>query len=208
MSNDTSVNAASAGTSVATQIAMLAVESEQADYEAQSAIRESELTSKREHDKDQIADIRDKAGKLLVDGLVTGGLMMASSAMQVGAANARYDANKANSDLNHPTAETAPPDELASTVVSSNATADLFKAASTFLDGSARTSDLAFNSAVTNKDADAASDGNLSDEAKARADDANAARLRALSQLDGKLAIAQDLLRSEADTMHLLIRPA
>jgi hypothetical protein len=208
MSNDTSVNATSSGTTIATQIAMLAVESEQADYDAQSSIREAERASKREHDKEQIATIRDKAGTLLVDGIVTGSLMMASSGAQVGSACARYDANRANTALKHPGLTTETPANLANTVAVSNKTADLFTAASTFLNGASRTSDLVFNSAITNKDADAAAEGNAAEDAQTRSDDANAARLRALSQMDDKVSIAQELLSSDAETMHMLIRPA
>jgi hypothetical protein len=83
-----------------------------------------------------------------------------------------------------------------------------FKAASTFFEGGAKTSDLVFNSVVTNKEADAAAEGNAAEDAQTRSDDANAARLRALSQMDDKVSIAQELLRSDAETMHMLIRPA
>jgi hypothetical protein len=208
MSNKTNVNAASSGTNVATQIAMLAVESEQADYEAQSSIREAEQASKREHDKDQIADIRGKASMLLADGIVTGGLMVASSAAQFASANAKYEADSADVDLSTGDKATGEAVDVAATKAAATAEATRYTAASTLLNGSAKTTDLVFNSATTNKDADAAEAGNAADEAKSRADDANAARLRALSQLDAKLSIAQDLLRSDADTMHLLIRPA
>jgi hypothetical protein len=193
MSNESNVSATSCGASMATQIAILAVESEQADYEAQTSIRDAERAAKREHDKEQIAAIRDKASTLLVDGVVTGSLMMASSAAQFAAAGSKYDADVAGAGASKAAA---------------TATATRYTAGSTLLNGLAKGNELAFQSVVTSKDADAAAEGNAAEEAQTRADDANAARLRAQSQLDLKLSIAQDLLRSDADTMHMLIRPA
>jgi hypothetical protein len=208
MSTESNVISANSATSMATQIAILAVESEQADYEAQSTIRDAERASKCEHDKEQIATIREKAGDLLADGIVTGSLLMAASAAQLGTANARYDANKANTALEDRNLDPNAAPGLAATKNTGNLVADWYAAAPTFLQGGAKTSDLVFNSVVTNKEADAAGEGNLAQDAQTRADDANAARLRALSQLDGKLSIAQEMLSAEAETMHMLIRPA
>jgi hypothetical protein len=208
MSTDTSVNTTSSGTSIATQIAMLAVESEQADYEAEGAIRDAERASKREHDKEQVNTIREKADDLLADGIVSGSLLVGSSVAQVGAADAKYDADTANGQLKYGTIDSNTAPELAQTAASSTATSSYFTAASTFLQGASKTSDLAFNAVTTTKDADAAEEKNLAEDAQSRAEDANAAQRRGLSQLDDKLAIAEELVRSDAETMSMLIRPA
>jgi hypothetical protein len=190
MSTDTSTGATSAATSIATQIAILEAESEMAAYQAETVIREAERASKREHDRLQGEALRDKARDLAIGGVVTGGLMIASSAVQFAAANAQYDAA---------TTGEGPAAELA---------AKRYAATSTFLQGSAKTSEPMFAAIVTSDEACAAAQGQAAQEAQARAEDANASRSRALSQLDAKLAIAQELLRSDADTMHMLIRPA
>jgi hypothetical protein len=208
MSNDTSIGATNSGTSIATQIAILQVESEQADYEAQTSIRDAERATKRQHDKEQVAAIRSKAGTLLANGIVTGSLMVMSSAAQFASASSKYEADTADVDLSTGDEGTGEAIDLAATKATATATATRYTAVSTFLNGGAKTTELAFSSVTTSKDGDAAAGGNAADEARARADDANAARQRALSQLDAKLSIAQDLARLDAETMHMLIRPA
>ena len=83
-----------------------------------------------------------------------------------------------------------------------------FGAASTLLGGTTKVSDLAFGAAEMNDDAHALDEAHAAENAKGRADDAAAAGQRTQAQLDQKLAVIQELMRSDAETMRNLIHPA
>jgi len=196
MRTESGVDATYGGLSYATQLAILEAASEQADCESDRVIRDAERAERREHLEQQVQALRDKAGHLALEAVVVGGLQIGSGVVQLVGAEASYDHDVAKAEKRELDA------------ASSSLHANRYAATSTFLTAGARSSELVFTSMTNSDDAHAVAQAAQSEDARARAEDAEAARQRARSQLDQKLEIVEQLIESEAETAHTLIRPA
>jgi hypothetical protein len=197
------------GLSLETDLAILQVESEQANYASDSAILEAARAAKRAHDREQVDDLRDKASHLMTSGIVQGALLVGSGVTQALSATSQYaaDMDRAHTAANCPDACKVAP-TLTEEGAAAQRNANLCGAAAKTLEGGSKATDLAFNSIATGDDADAAAASHEAEDAKCRADDAASARQRDQARLDQNISVIEEMLRSDHDTMRNLLRPA
>jgi hypothetical protein len=198
----------SGATSLSGQLAILEMAAEDEAYKADAAIRDSARESQRQHDQQQSQALRDKASTLLESAWVVGGLEVASGAAQIGSACSQFTSDTATLAAADRPDDCLLKSDLGLEAAAASRDAKYWAATAAFLNGSTKAVDTAFSSAESNDEADAADQGHLAENAKGRADDAEAACQRTQSQLDQKLTVIEELMRSEAETMRNLIHPA
>jgi hypothetical protein len=189
-------------------LALLEVTAEDQSYQADSLVRDAAREAQRQHQQQQAQAMRDKASALLESAWVTGTLEVASGAAQVASACSQY-----SSDVTKLAADERPDGcglerDLSLQSAAASRDAKLWGAASSFLGGSVKVSDMVYGSLEANHDADATNEAHLADEAKSHADDAASACQRSQAQLDQKLTMIEGLMRSEEETMRNLIHRA
>lgn len=207
MSTTAIVHSSGQGMSLETDLAILEVENEQVSYQADSAVLEGARAAKREHDREQVESLHDKANNLLASGITQGVLLVGSGAVQGLSATSQYNADMDRARSAEQCGKTGAP-TLTTAGAAAQRNASWYGATGRGMDGVAKGMDLAFSAAATNDDADAANASHEADNAKWRADDAAAARQRDQSHLDQGLSVAQEMLHSDQETMRNLLRPA
>ncbi len=197
------------GMSFETDLAMLEIQNEQVTYQADSGLLEAARAAKREHEREQVDELRDKASNLLASGITQGLLLVGSGAAQGLGAASQYGADMDRAKTAEQAGATCKETPvLTATGAAAQRGANSYGAASKGLDGLAKGADLAFNAVAANNDADAADASHEAEDAKWRADDAATARQRDQSLLDQNLSVVHDMLRSDEETMRNLLRPA
>lgn len=213
----TNVANVSGGFGLATQLAMLEIESEQAQYRSDCIIRDASREAKRQHNEQQVRELRDKAGSMMVGAITTGALQIASGAAKVVSVSSRLDAGYAelestkldgalrgDSPLGPQALEAKAAVQLRA--LEARSLADRLCTASTVLSSSADTVKSVFSAVAGNHDAKSARAAHSAEDAKGRADDANDAARRRQTQLDQKLGMLQQLLDAEAETRRAMLR--
>jgi hypothetical protein len=195
-------------TSLAGQLAMLEVAADDASYQADAVVRDAARAAKQQHDQQQSQALRDKASALFDSAWVVGGLEVAAGAAQVGSACSQFSSDTATLAASDRPEGCLLKADLGREAASASRHAKCWSATSSFLGGATKASELGFSSAEANDDARAADESHAAEVAKGRADDASAALQRTQAQLDQKLSVIEDLMRSDAETMRNLIHPA
>jgi hypothetical protein len=197
------------GMSFETDLAILQVECEQANYTSDSAILEAARAAKRAYDQEQVNELRDKASHLMTSGAVQGALLVGSGAMQAVSATSQYRADMDRATTAAKCGDTCKcPPTLTAEGAAAQRNANLYGAGAKSFEGGAKATDVVFNSITAGDDADAAAASHQAEDAKWRADDANAARQRDQARLDQNLSVIEEMLRSDHETMRNLLRPA
>jgi len=178
-------------TGFATELAVLEMSADEASYQADKLTRDAERAAAREHAAEKIRAMREKASEMKLHALVDAGIMASSAGVQGIGADAGYDADMAKVH------NTCDPE--------ANLVSRICDAVSKTEDTSIKVSDLSYGSIESGLDATSAEQAQAAEEAKERADEANTAANRTLSQNDQKLAVIQEMLRSDSELMHTLI---
>lgn len=215
-----SVGSMSAGLGFATRLAMLEVESEQAQYDADCKLRDAAREAKQEHNKKQVEEIRSKASALMVQGFTSGALQIGAGAAQFASVSSKLEAGQAklqSEEIGQQLQQT--PREaldrfalleqrasLNEQAIQSKALAERLCAGASVLKSSEDVVKASFGAVVTGREANAAAQAHAAENAQARADDANEAARRRQAQLDQKLGILQQILEGEAETRRMLLR--
>jgi len=203
------------GLGMATRLALLEIEAEQAQYQADCTIRDAAREAKRQHNERQVEEMRNKATALMTQAFTSGALQVAAGTVQLASASSRLDAGQAKLDANRLThasdarGQDAVLQEqyaLRSRALQGEATANRLCAAATLLNASSEAVKALTNAVASGRDADIASATKAAESAGWRADDANESARRRLAQLDQKLAIIQRMLDDDADTRRALLR--
>ncbi len=178
-------------TGLAAELAVLEMSADDASYQADRITRDADRAAHRQMVAEQVAAMREKASTMRLNAVVDGCLGVTGAAMQGLAVDAQYDADmaRANNSINPGAARDV----------------GIYRAISDSTGAIGKVNDLGFNSRVESLDSQSTEAAQAADAAKQRADDANSAAQRTLSQSDQKLAIIQEMLRSDADVIHTLI---
>src|SRR5262249_29392530 len=141
------------GASIEITLAVLEVQSEQANDQADSAILESARAAKREHDREQVDALRDKATHLLISGAVQGALLVGAGAAQAVSATNQYgaDMDRAKTAARSGNASAGPP-TLTAEGAADQRDANLAAAAAKGFDSGAKVTDLAMNAVTAGDD--------------------------------------------------------
>lgn len=210
----------SAGLGFATRLAMLEVESEQAQYDSDCKLRDAAREAKREHNKKHVEELRSKASALMAQAFTSGALQIGAGVVQFASVSSKLEAGQAklqSEDIGQQLQQTpkgsldrsalleqrAPLEQRA---MQSNALANRLCASADILKGSADVVAASFGAVVARRDANAAAQSHAAGDAQSRADDAGEAARRRQTQLDQKLGILQQILEGEAETRRMLLR--
>jgi len=178
-------------TSLATEMAMLEISSDDASFAAEGKILDAERAAQRELERRQISELREKASTMRRHAWVNAGIQLASAAGTAVGAFAQYKADVAKlANCERPGAAR---------------TAKLAEGGAKTMDGFTKVSDLAFGAVETDHETASLEWSHEADAAKDRAERASRAAERVETQSDQKLGIVQEMLRSDADLMHTLI---
>jgi hypothetical protein len=178
-------------TGLAAELAVLEMSADETSYLADRVTRDAERAAQRQRVADQVEAMHDKATIIGLDAVVDGCLGATGGIMQGLSVGAQYDADvaKANEGID----------------AGANRAAGTYRAISDSTGAVEKANDLAFNSVETGLDSESTEAAQQAEAAKQRAEDANTAAQRTVSQDDQKLSIIQEMLRSDADLMHTLI---
>jgi hypothetical protein len=178
-------------TGFACELAVLEMSADEASYQADRLTRDAERAAQREHAAEQIRAMREKASAMKLNAFSDAGILATSAVAQGIGAEAGYDADVADaSKTSDPEAKLT--DRICAAVSKTDETA-------------IHINDLSFGSVETGLDATSTENAQAAEEAKQRADEANTTANRTLSLNDQKLAIIQEMLRSDSELMHTLI---
>jgi hypothetical protein len=173
------------------ELAVLEMSADEASYQADRETRDAQRAAQRFQAAEQVSAMREKASSMMSHACFDGVLLGVSALSQGVGAAASYKADKAKAceKLN-------PKAELVARITTSV----------TNLDNTAmKVNDLSYSAREEGLDASSAEHAQAAEQAKDRADDANAARQRTLTLSDQKMGVIQEMLRSDADLMHTLI---
>jgi hypothetical protein len=178
-------------TGLAAELAVLEMNTDEASYQADRITRDAERAAQRQRIAEQVEAMHEKASTMRLNALVDAGIGITGGIAQGCAIGPQYDADMAKA---HECIDAG-----------ANREANIYKVISESANGSVKVNDLAFNSVEEGFDSRSAEAAQDAEAAKQRAEDANSAAQRTLSQSDQKLAILQEMLRSDAELMHTLI---
>lgn len=202
------------GLSLGARLALLEMEAEHAQYQADCMIRDAAREAKRRHNERQVEEMHKKASALMTQAFVGGGLQVAAGGAQLASVSSRLEAGQTALEANGLKRSVAANDAgaleqqqlLRNQALHSEAMASRLCGVATILGASADAAKGLTNSIAAARDADAAAAANAAEDARSRAENANEAARRRLSQLDQKLAIIQRMLEDDANTRRALLR--
>lgn len=201
------------GGGIAAEFALLEIEQEQASYTADAKAEHAARLSKRAADDAEIASMHEKADEQRSGAWVSGGLQIGAGAMQLGAAGAQYQSDRATlsgdgiaksgiAQADLPLATREGIDEYAtearSVAIGAKHDAAIFTASAASMQGAAAITKGVYEANAEDTGATATKHRHQSEEASWQAEQASKRKDRAQRDLDQNLTTLQSFQQAEA----------